>query len=161
MSTLEGTVELVEGMTFSARSGSGHTLLLDSSSHGEASCGPSPMELLLLGLAGCTGMDVIGILRKMRQDVTDYRVHVQGIRADMHPRVFTTITVKHVIRGKNLNPDLVKRAIELSATRYCSASAMLARAARVEVRYRLLDEVSGEETTGALDGSPETETAAP
>lgn len=159
MSTLEGTVEFVEGLTFSARSGSGHTLLLDSSSNGEASRGPSPMELLLLGLGGCTGMDVIGILRKMRQDVTDYRVHVRGVRAETHPRVFTAITVEHVVRGRNLNPTFIKRAIGLSASRYCSASAMLARAARVEERYHVIDEATGTETTGALHDSRAAETA--
>jgi putative redox protein len=152
MSALEGTVELVEGMTFSATSGTGHTLTLDAASDvGGANRGPRPMELLLLGLGGCTGMDVISILRKMRQEVTGYQIRVRGERAETHPKIFTTITVEHIVRGRNLNPDSIRRAVELSATRYCSASAMLSKSADVEERFRVIDEATGTETVGTLD----------
>src|SRR5439155_205778 len=86
--------------------------------------GPSPTELLLVGLGGCTGMDVIALLRKMRQDVTAYRVEVHGARRDEHPQIFTEITVVHVVGGRDLDPRSVARAGDLSATRYCPASAM-------------------------------------
>ncbi len=150
-SSLEGTVELMNGMAFTATAGSGHAFTIDAATEvGGTNRGPRPMELLLLGLGGCTGMDVISILRKMRQDVTSYHVRLHGERADVHPKVFTRIVVEHVVRGKNLSPDAVKRAIELSATRYCSASAMLGKAATIEERFQATDETSGRETTGVI-----------
>jgi putative redox protein len=99
-------------------------------------------------------MDVISILRKMRQEVTGYRVRVRGARRDEHPRVFTGIAVEHVVRGRRLNAAAVRRAIELSATRYCAVSAMLERAAPIDVRYRIVDETTGAESTGSLATPP-------
>lgn len=151
MTVLEGTVDLLEGMTFSATSGTGHTLTLDAASDvGGMNRGPRPMELFLLGLGGCTGMDVISILRKMRQTITGYRIHVTGEQAETHPRIFTSITVEHIVRGQNVNVDSVRRAVELSATRYCSASAMLSKVAKIEERFHVFDEATGVETTGTL-----------
>lgn len=86
-----------------------------------------PMELLLVGLAGCAAMNVLAILRKKRQDVTDYEVRVHGVRAEEHPMVFTTIDVEHIVTGHDIEPAAVARAIELSETRYCGAGAMLGR----------------------------------
>ena len=152
-STLEGTIELQNGMAFRATSGSGHSITLDTSPDvGGTETGPTPMELLLLALGGCTGMDVISILRKARQDVTAYSISVQGDRRDEHPKVYTSITVEHTVRGRNLNPDVVHRAIMLSATKYCPASAMLAETALMAARYRIVDEATGVETAGTLDG---------
>ena len=98
------------------------------------------MELLLVGLGGCTGMDVIALLRKMRQDVTDYRVEVEGERREEHPQIYTRIRVVHVVRGRDLDPKAVARAVELSETRYCPASAMLAASARLTHEFRLESE---------------------
>jgi putative redox protein len=141
---LTGTVKLLDAMAFEATGGSGHTIVLDSApDHGGAERGLRPMDLLLLGLGGCTGMDVISLLRKMRQDVTAYQVELQADRAPEHPRVVTDVAVVHVIHGRNLDPALIGRAIELSATRYCPASAMLSRAATIHHRYRLVDEATG------------------
>ncbi len=149
--SLDGTVDLLEAMAFKATSSTGHEITLDASSEvGGTERGPRPIELLLLGLGGCTGMDVISILRKMRQDVTGYQVRLHGDRADDHPKVFTAITVEHVVRGRNLSLDAVKRAVELSATRYCPAAAMLGKSAKVEESYRMIDEESGAEVTGSL-----------
>jgi putative redox protein len=148
---MEGSVELLEGMTFQASTDSGHALLLDAApEHGGADRGPRPMELLVVGLAGCTAMDVIGILRKMRQDVTGYTVRVTAERAEQHPKVLTGIQVEHVVRGRGVSPEAVRKAVELSATRYCSVGAMLQRAAPIRERFRLVDEDSGAETVGAL-----------
>ena len=148
---MEGSVELVDGMTFRAAAESGHTLVLDAAPEvGGREQGPRPMELLLLGLGGCTGMDVISILRKMRQEVTAYQVRLHADRAQEHPKVFTSIVVEHVVHGRAVDPASVRRAIELSATRYCSASAMLGAVARIEHRYRVLDDGTGAETGGAL-----------
>lgn len=120
------------GMRFEAATASGHRVVMDSTDiAGGGNGGPSPMELVLVGLAGCTGMDVISILRKMRQDVIAYSVAVRGTQAEEHPRVYTAVTVEHSIRGRNLNPDLVRRAVELSETRYCPVGAMLGKTAHI------------------------------
>ena len=102
-------------------------------------------------------MDVINVLRKQRQAVTGYQVRVRGERAEEHPRVFTRIVVEHVVSGRGISLEGVRRAVELSATRYCSASAMLGRAARIEERYRVIDEATGAETTGSLDARSQVE----
>jgi len=138
-------------MAFRAISGSGHALVLDAAPEvGGTNRGVRPMELLLLGLGGCTGMDVISILRKKRQEVTGYEVRVHAERAAEHPKVFTAITVEHVVRGRNLSAEAVRRAVELSATKYCPASAMLGRVAPIEERYRLVDEATGAETVAVF-----------
>lgn len=143
---VEGVVELIEGMQFRARAGSGHSVVLDAAPGvGGANAGPRPIELLLLGLGGCTGMDVISILRKMRQEVTGYAVQLHADRAEAYPKVFTAVHVEHVVRGRHLNPDLVRRAVELSATRYCPAAAMLGKAAPITETFRVVDDDTGEE----------------
>ena len=150
---MQGNVAWTEGMAFAATAGSGHTVSLDAStSDGGRNNGARPMELLLLGLGGCTGMDVISILRKKRQDVTGYNVQVSGERAEDHPMVFTRISVEHVVRGRSLSMEAVRRAVELSATRYCSAAAMFGKTARIEESYRVIDEATGAEVgSGSLD----------
>src|SRR5215470_3571140 len=102
---------LQTGVRFEAESGSGHHVTLDAAEHGGGeNLGFRPMELLLIGLAGCTGMDVISILRKKRQDVSGYEVRVKGVRAEEHPMVFVEITVEHVIAGHAVQPEAVARA---------------------------------------------------
>src|SRR6266849_3454251 len=116
--TAQATLET--GMRFDAESGSGHHVTLDADEYGGGqNAGFRPMELLLVGLAGCTGMDVISILRKKRQQVTAYEVRVEGIRADDHPMVFVEITVEHIVSGHHLQPEALARAIGLSEQRYC------------------------------------------
>src|SRR3990172_1055223 len=107
-----------QGLSFDGRSGSGHTLRLDGKGN---VTGFSPMELLLMGLAGCTGMDVIDILRKKQQAVSAFEVKVSGIQCKEHPKVYTDIEIEYVVRGQNIDPKAVERAIELSQTKYCSA----------------------------------------
>jgi putative redox protein len=149
--TLTATVDLVDGMTFRATSGTGHQVVMGAAPEvGGAELGPRPMEMLLLGLGGCTGMDVISMLRKMRQDVTSYQIRLNGDRATEHPTTFTAIGVEHVIRGRALSAEAVKRAVELSANRYCSAAAMLRRAAHMDETYRIIDDATGQEQSGAL-----------
>ena len=121
---------LTGAMQFQVVAGSGHAVALDAAlEHGGQDMGFRPMELLLAGLAGCTGMDVISILRKKRQQVTGYEVRVRGERTEDHPMVFTTITVEHVVTGHHVDPNAVARAVELSETRYCGAGAMLRKTA--------------------------------
>jgi putative redox protein len=148
---LEGEVELVRDMVFRAMSGSGHEIVLDASAEaGGTNAGLRPMEALLLALGGCTGMDVISILRKMRQEVTGYRVRVRAMRRGEHPRVFTHVTVEHVVQGRHLNEEMVRRAVELSARRYCSVSAMLQAAVPIDVGYRMVDVDTGAEVAAIL-----------
>jgi putative redox protein len=118
-----------------ARTGDGGAIVMDPDEGG----GPSPVETLLASLAGCTAMDVASILRKKRQEAIAYEIAIEGDRADEHPRVFTAVRVEHRVRGA-VEPEALRRSIELSATQYCPVSAMLSAVARIEHRYRLVDE---------------------
>jgi putative redox protein len=129
------------GMQFEVQAGSGHQVTLDAAREdGGMDAGFRPMELLLVGLAGCTGMDVISILRKKRQAVTGYEVLMHGVRADEHPMVFTTITVEHVVRGHHVDPRAVQRAIKLSQSHHCGAGAMLGKTAYFTHTFHLVEE---------------------
>ena len=132
--------KLATGMRFEVEAGSGHHVTLDAAEHGGGhNEGFRPMELLLAGVAGCTGMDVISILRKKRQEVTGYEVHVTGVRAEEHPMVFVEITVEHIVTGHRIQPEAVARAIELSEKRYCGAGAMLGKVAHLTHTYRIVE----------------------
>ena len=133
-------VKLETGMQFDAEAGSGHHMTLDAAEHGGGqNAGARPMELLLMGLGGCTGMDVISILRKKRLQVTGYEVHVTGIRAEDHPMVFVEISVEHVVTGHHIQPEAVARAIQLSEERYCGAGAMLGKVAHLTHTFRIVE----------------------
>lgn len=138
--TMTAQATLMADMRFAAEAGSGHHVTLDAAEHGGGhNQGFRPMELLLVGLAGCTGMDVISILRKKRQAVTAYEVHVSGVRAEEHPMVFVEINVEHIITGRHLQASAVERAIALSEGRYCGAGAMLGKVAHLTHTYRLVE----------------------
>jgi len=114
---------------------SGHTVLMDGPpDHGGQNRGPRPMETLLLGVGGCSSFDVVHILKKSRQDVTDCRCEISAERVDEVPAVFSKIHLHFVVSGNNLKENQVKRAVELSAEKYCSASIMLGRAG-VEITH--------------------------
>jgi putative redox protein len=126
-------------MDFTATGGSGFTTKLGSHS------GPgtaSPMEMIVLASGGCTAMDVIDILRKKRQEVTDFEVNVVGYRTEEHPKVFTEIELEYVVRGRNIDPKAVERAIELSLTKYCSVNAMLEKTLKLKHSYRIEETVA-------------------
>lgn len=126
------------GTIFTAYSSNGHSINMDSDiAHGGMDAGASPMQMLLMGLSGCTGMDVISILRKKQQDVTGMEIQVSGIRADEPPKVYTDITVHFVITGHDIKPEAVERAMELSHTKYCGASAMLGKTATMTFTYEI------------------------
>ena len=120
------------GLRFTVHTGSGHDLVLDND---EGDAGPRPVELLLAGQVGCTGMDVMSILRKKRQEVTRYEVLVAAEQRDDQPAIFTRADVVHHVEGPAVEEAAVRRAIELSATRYCSVAAMLS-AGTVEIHHR-------------------------
>lgn len=126
------------GSLTQARTTGGQRIVMDADPpHGEDDA-PAPTETLLAALAGCTAMDVASILRKKRQAATAYEIAVTGTQAEEHPRIFTAITVEHRVAGA-VEPEALRRSVELSATRYCPVSAMLAAVARIEHRYRLTD----------------------
>jgi len=146
---------LMEGMRFMAESGSGRIVNMDASvEHGGADLGFRPMELLLVGPAGCTAMDVISILRKKRQDVRGYTVAVSGVRAETDPKAFTEITVEHRVFGHEIDPEAVRRAIELSESHYCGAGAMLGKTARLTQTYRILEEEGLESGAQVIESTP-------
>jgi putative redox protein len=115
-------------MRFDIETDSGHTIVVDNH---EENAGASPMELLLAALAGCTGMDVISILRKKRQEVTSYEVRIHGLRAEEHPKVYKQIIVEHIFSGHNIQELAVQRAIQLSQEKYCGVGNTLDKTATI------------------------------
>lgn len=125
---MKARVKWTEGATFLAESGSGHAIVADGPPEiGGRNLGPRPMELLLMGVGACSAVDVVLILRKSRQAVVDCWVELEADRAETEPKVFTEIRMKFVVVGRDLAENHVKRAVELSAEKYCSASIMLGR----------------------------------
>lgn len=132
---MKAQIKWVDGAMFLGESGSGHTLVMDGPPEaGGRNMGVRPMETVLIGLGGCASYDVVSILKKSRQDIRDVQVSLDAERADSEPKVFTRIHVHFVVTGKQLKETQVKRAVELSAEKYCSASIMLGRAG-VEITH--------------------------
>lgn len=128
-------VKWVGEVMFMAESGSGHCVVMDGPpDHGGRNVGPRPMEMLLMGMGGCASFDVMSILKKSRQDVTDCVCEVEAERADAIPAVFTKIHLHFIVTGNDLKEAQVKRAVDLSAEKYCSASIMMGKAG-VEVTH--------------------------
>jgi putative redox protein len=126
-------------MTFIGESGSGHAVVMDGApEHGGQNLAARPMEMVLLGLGGCTGFDMVQILQKARQDVTECVVELSAKRADSPPAVFTHIHVHFVIIGCDLSTKQVERAIKLSAEKYCSVSIMLGKTAEITHDYEII-----------------------
>ena len=135
---METKVTWKSRLSFDGISASGFTVPLGTEpAIGGDNDGFRPMELIAIGLAGCTAMDTISILQKKRQDVTAFEVIVHAERAEEHPKVFTNITLEYLIEGHQVDPAAVERAIELSATKYCPAQAMLDKAAKIEHKYSI------------------------
>lgn len=132
---MQATVKWVDGMMFLGESGSGHTVVMDGApDHGGRNMGIRPMEMLLLGMGGCSSFDVVQILQKGRNDLVNCRAELTAERADEVPAVFTKIHVHFVVTGRDLKPAVVERAVKLSAEKYCSASIMLGNAG-VEITH--------------------------
>lgn len=129
---MKARVKWIEGVAMMAESGSGHALVMDGAPElGGRNLGPRPMELLLMGMGGCTQFDVLLILRKARQRVTDCVVELDAERSESDPKVFTRIGVHFIVTGHGLDPKRVARAVALSAEKYCSASVMLGATAEI------------------------------
>ena len=137
---MNGKVIWHKGLSFTGVTDSGFRVPLDSA-HDEEHKSAGPLELVLVGLAGCTAMDVISILEKKRQMVTHFEVHTHATRAIDHPKVFTHITVEYIITGHNLELAAAERAVELSVTKYCPAVNMLKQVAHVETKITLIQGV--------------------
>jgi putative redox protein len=133
---LRARIKWIEGVSFVAEMGSGHALVVDGSPDaGGRNLGPRPMELVLAGTAACTAFDVVWILKKARQAVTDCTVEAEAERASDDPKIFTRIHFKYRVTGRELNPSQVERAVKLSKEKYCSATLMLAKTA--EITYEI------------------------
>jgi len=138
---MKARIKWIEGAAMLAESGSGHAVVMDGPpDFGGRNLGVRPMEMLLMGMGGCTQFDVLLILRKARQRVTDCVVELEAERAVEDPKVFTRIHAHFVVTGRNLNPSQVERAIRLSAEKYCSASIMLGRTAEITHDFEIRDD---------------------
>ena len=134
------SVNWVDGMLMVGKSHSGHSITMDGPHEiGGENLGIRPMEMLLLGVAGCTMIDVVSTLKKMRQDLTQCETKVNAERANDHPKVFTDIHIQFVIKGKDLDQNKVEKAITLSAEKYCSASIMLGKTASITHDFEIVE----------------------
>ncbi|HHV81366.1 MAG TPA: OsmC family protein [bacterium] len=122
-----------EGLRFVGHIDGSPDVIMDSEN------GPTPMELVLMALGGCTGMDVISILQKMRQDVKDFEVNLSAERAQEHPKIFTRINLEYVVYGSNIEENSLKRAIELSQEKYCGVGNMLKKAAEITYSWKIVN----------------------
>jgi putative redox protein len=123
---MKARIKWIDGVSFEATSGSGHRLILDGApEHGGQNAGIRPMEAVLIGVGACSGFDVVSILKKARQQVSDCVVELEAERAEDPPKVFTRVRMRFVVSGTDLKPAAVQRAVDLSAEKYCSATAML------------------------------------
>ena len=137
---MKARIKWVENVCFMGESETGHAVILDGAPDaGGRNLGMRPMEMLLIGMGACTSFDVVTILKKARQPVTDCVADISAERADEVPKVFTKIHVHFVVTGKGLNPTQVERAVKLSAEKYCSASIMLGKAAEITHDYEVVE----------------------
>jgi putative redox protein len=151
------SLRLDGAMRFVASDARGHDVAIDvGAADGGDDSAPSPMEMLLVSLGSCMGMDVIAILRKMRQHVTWYEIAVSGERATEHPQVYTSITMINRVRGPGVVAANVARAIQLSMTRYCPVHAMLRPSVPMTALYEVTDDSTGELSTGTVEPEPNT-----
>ena len=133
------SVNWIDGMLMVGKSHSGHSITMDGPPEiGGNNLGVRPMEMLLLGVAGCTMIDVVTTLKKMRQDLTNCETKLSAERADEHPKVFTDIHIKFIVKGQDLDPKKVEKAITLSAEKYCSASIMLGKTASITHDFEIV-----------------------
>jgi putative redox protein len=131
------SVKWVDGRAFETKTGSGHTAMIEGANQQR---GPSPVELVLVGLAGCTAIDVLDILEKKQLSISGLEVRVEGARAETAPMVYTNIDVIYTIRGKNIPASAVEQAIQLSEEKYCSVGVMLGKTAKINHRYEIVAE---------------------
>jgi len=139
---MKARIKWVEQVTFVGESGSGHSVVMDGAPDaGGRNLGFRPMEMLLLGLGGCSAFDVILILKRGREPVTDCVIEIDADRADTDPKVFTNIRMRYIVTGRLLDPRKVERAVALSAEKYCSATAILGKTAQIAHSVEIIEAV--------------------
>jgi putative redox protein len=137
---MKARIKWQDGVNFMAESGSGHEILMDGPPEaGGQNLGPRPMEMLLMGTGGCTAVDVLLILKKSRQEVSDCVVEIEAERASEDPKVFTRIHFHFILSGKKMKPEQIERAINLSEKKYCSASIMLSKTAELTHDFEIIE----------------------
>ncbi len=140
---MKARVKWIEDAAFVGESESGHAFVMDGATQGGGrNLGPRPMEVVLLGTGACSAYDVVMILKKARQPVRDCEVQIAAERAATDPKIFTHIHMHFVVTGSNLKPPQVKRAVELSADKYCSASIMLGKSAQITHDFEIVDDTA-------------------
>jgi putative redox protein len=138
---LNSKIKLVENMQFIAEADSGHAVVMDAAPPvGGNNTGSRPSELLLMAFGGCSGMDVISVLRKKKQDVSNLEINVKGETAENHPRYFTGIHIEYIITGRDVSEDAVERSIKLSLDKYCMVGTTIGKAAKISHSYKIIDE---------------------
>lgn len=138
---MRSTIKHIDNMQFIGTADSGHAVVMDAPPNvGGNNSGSKPSELLLMGFGGCTGMDVISILRKKQQDVTNFEMNVNGETSGSHPKMFTDIHIEYVISGRNISEDAVIKAIDLSLEKYCLVGATIGKAAKITHSYKIIQE---------------------
>jgi putative redox protein len=138
---MKARVQWLDGRAFVGESGSGHAVVMDGApDSGGRNVGVRPMEMLLLGLGGCTAFDIVMILERMREKVTGLDIALEAERAGEDPKVFTHVKMIYKVTGRNLKPANVERAVNLSAEKYCSASAMFEKTAKIEHSFEIIEE---------------------
>ncbi len=137
---MKARIKWIQDVMFLGESGSGHSVVMDGAPEaGGRNLGFRPMEMLLLGLGGCSAFDVMMILKRGREDISDCVIEMDAVRAETDPKVFTTISMRYVVTGRGLDPKKVERAVRLSADKYCSASAIIGKTARIEHSIEIVE----------------------
>jgi putative redox protein len=138
---LNAKVTYTNGLQFVGEASSGHAIVMDGDTGvGGHNTGLRPMELLLVSLGGCTGMDVISIMKKKQQDVTGFEININGQKAESYPKKFTDITIEYIVRGRGISEEALKKSIDLSMNKYCSIKASLEGTAKISFSYRIIQE---------------------
>jgi putative redox protein len=144
MTNANATIHYAGNDYFVAVPPSGHAVTLDV--NGERSSAPGPLELLLIALGGCTGTDVISVLHKKRQQITNYRIEVHGERREEHPRSFRRMEVRHILHGRAISEEAVKKAVDISINKYCSVAATLRPTVEIVTSYEIHEDAAPEQS---------------
>ncbi len=136
--TMKTTIKQIQGSAFAAKADSNHWVVIDNTPQDEGyGAASGPMEMVLMALGGCSGVDVVLMLKKMRAKITDFQINLEAERAEEPPRVFTKVKMEYIFHGENIKPSDVDRAIRLSMDKYCSVAGMVGKTAKIETSYKI------------------------